>query len=101
MKTIGILLLGLMLLISTNSCSTLFVSNKQIMQVKEGMKQVEIKKILGTPDFRRFDGKYEEWEYRSNIICVIRFYNGEVTGMDTFNTPVPCIEEHVNEVPIK
>lgn len=51
----------------------------------------EIGQLLGKPDFRRFDGSLEQWEYQSGGIAtsckflIIEFRNGKVTSMDSYN----------------
>lgn len=70
--------------------------------VKEGMPQKDINQLLGPPDYRRFDAGLEEWEYVTaysqviNRVIIIRFIDGEVTGMDTFTRPVPHNPHHHN-----
>ena len=50
-----------------------------------------IGKLLAKPDFRRFDGSLEQWEYQSGGIAtsckflIIEFRNGKVTSMDSYN----------------
>ncbi|HJD77265.1 DUF4476 domain-containing protein [Bacteroides reticulotermitis] len=101
MKRIHIILLSV-LLILISSCSTTYTSMKRVMQVQEGMSQREVQGLLGTPDYRRFDGYLEEWEfYRENgnvlisapMTILIQFVDGEVTRMNTYagygSTPVP------------
>lgn len=75
------------------SCLSSYVSTKQIMGVEQGMSKQEVQSILGKPDFRRFDGDMEEWEFhRENgtpissisTTIIIQFVNGEVISMDTF-----------------
>lgn len=99
MKTMKIFLFGLLLLIGLGSCSILSITNRQMMQIKEGMTLADVKKILGTPDYRRFNGEFEEWEYRWSKTHIIRFYDGEVSGMDSFATPVSSCQEHTNTAP--
>lgn len=57
------------------------------------MSRQNVEKILGKPDYRRFDGGGEEWEYHrissvlygNSIKIIVYFADGRVTGMDTFN----------------
>lgn len=62
MKNIHIILFFTLWVI-LGSCSTYYVSNKQVMEVQQGMSRQNVEKILGKPDYRRFDGGGEEWEY--------------------------------------
>lgn len=93
MKKIHIMLcLALGILVS--SCFTSYVSTKQVMGIHQGMSQSQVESILGKPDFRRFDGDMEEWEFhRDNgtpvltsepMTIVVQFVNREVVSMDTF-----------------
>ena len=99
----------LILLVVMSSCAGLIINfkNSQLMSIQKGMTQQEVKTILGKPNYRRFDGAMEEWEYRSLSlisgeykVVVITFEDGRVSGMDTFTTrdfqehpllPAPCI----------
>lgn len=76
------------------SCGTsTFTTN--LMNIQEGTSQKEVKELLGVPDYRRFDGGFEEWEYvraysqTENKIVLVRFTNERVTGMDTFLRRIP------------
>lgn len=97
--TILFLMLGMIL----SSCSTYYVSNKQVMEVQEGMTRQNVENILGEPDYRRFDGGIEEWEYRrvSSVLyqtlmtIIVSFEEGRVVGMNTFNT-----EERLPPAPV-
>lgn len=80
--------------ILVSSCFTSYVSTKQMMGIHQGMSQSQVESILGKPDFRRFDGDMEEWEFhRDNgtpvltsepMTIVVQFVNREVVSMDTF-----------------
>lgn len=94
MKNIyAILTLSLLLLLS--SCyTTKFVSGNLLMSVQQGMTPTEVRTVFGSePDFRRFDGGFEEWEYKRYsksgggawAIILIQFTDGRVSGMDSFN----------------
>lgn len=92
MKSIPIILF-LTLWMIVGSCSTYYVSNKKVMEVQEGMTRQNVESILGQPDYRRFDGGIEEWEYRrissvlyqTSMTIIISFEEGRVIGMNTFN----------------
>ncbi len=87
--------------ISVLACLLLFSSCKSIMfddnvmKVVEGMKQNEVKELLGTPTHRRFDQGVEEWEYIQQYttgmqrVVIVGFADGRVTSMDSFETPIP------------
>lgn len=53
MKNIHIILFFTLWVI-LGSCSTYYVSNKQVMEVQQGMSRQNVEKILGKPDYRRF-----------------------------------------------
>lgn len=93
MKKIHIILC-LTLGILVSSCFTSYVSTKQVMGIYQGMSQSQVESILGKPDYRRFDGDMEEWEFhRDNgtpvltsepMTIIVQFVNREVVSMDTF-----------------
>ena len=109
MKKIHIILL-LALGLGVSSCFTSYISNKQVMGVQQGMTQRDVESILGKPDYRRFDGDMEEWEFhRDNgtpvltsepMTIIVQFANKKVISMDTFKgygrpsphpVVVPCL----------
>lgn len=87
MHTFGILLMILMI----TGCSSVFVSNKQLMEITPGMTTKDVLKVLGTPDNRRFEHQYEEWEYLRNTVMgetkviLVRFVNHNVVAMESFD----------------
>ena len=93
MKKIHIILL-LALGLGVSSCFTSYISNKQVMGVQQGMTQRDVESIFGKPDYRRFDGDMEEWEFhRDNgtpvltsepMTIIVQFANKKVISMDTF-----------------
>ena len=52
MKNIHIILFFTLWVI-LGSCSTYYISNKQVMEVQQGMSRQNVEKILGKPDYRR------------------------------------------------
>lgn len=79
-----------------SSCSSLFYDAKVdvLNSIQKGMSRQEVTKILGTPEYRRFDRDIEEWEYsrvlsgKSNISrtqIVVTFEGGRVVAMDSFS----------------
>ena len=91
MKKIHIMLcLALGILVS--GCFTSYVSTKQMMGIYQGMTQSQVESVLGKPDFRRFDGDMEEWEFHrdngtpvlTSVTIIVQFVNREVVSMDTF-----------------
>ena len=65
MKTIRLIIVGLVMTMGFTSCSSLFYDAKAdvLNSIQKGMSRQEVTKILGTPEYRRFDRDIEEWEY--------------------------------------
>ena len=89
----------LLLLVVMSSCASLLADfrNSQLMGIQKGMTQQEVKTILGEPNYRRFDGGMEEWEYRGylskagpSVICV-NFIDNRVVGLDSFKDGAPTV----------
>ena len=84
-------LLLLVISITLVGCHTTGSIKQKAWKVQQGMTTEEIGQLLGKPDFRRFDGSLEQWEYQSGGIAtsckflIIEFRNGKVTGMDSYN----------------
>ena len=96
MKTIKLIIAGLVMTMGFSSCSSLFYDAKVdvLNSIQKGMSRQEVTKILGTPEYRRFDRDIEEWEYsrvlsgKSNISrtqIVVTFEGGRVVAMDSFS----------------
>ena len=91
-------LLLLVISITLVGCHTTGSIKQKAWKVQQGMTTEEIGQLLGKPDFRRFDGSLEQWEYQSGGIAtsckflIIEFRNGKVTGMDS-NTVFITIEQ--------
>ncbi|MDR1518307.1 MAG: DUF4476 domain-containing protein [Dysgonamonadaceae bacterium] len=88
----------LLLLVGAGSCSSLYKGRSALMRVEKGMSKDEVGKLLGTPDYRRFNDELEEWEYRRMItggdaVVIVYFSGGRVAGMDSFEDNAPCIME--------
>ena len=64
MKNIHIILFFALWVI-LGSCFTSYVSTKQVMGIHQGMPQQSVEKVLGRPDYRRFNGdiikKWSVW----------------------------------------
>ena len=58
-------LLLLVISITLVSCHTTGSIKQKAWKVQQGMTTEEIGQLLGKPDFRRFDGSLEQWEYQS------------------------------------
>lgn len=93
MKKIHAVLFLSLILLTTACLTSNNMSGKMLMSVQQGMTPLEVRNIFGgEPDYRRFDGNSEEWEYRryssaANVrwsIVLIQFTDGRVSGMDSF-----------------
>lgn len=108
-----------------SSCFTSYVSTNRLLKVQEGMSQQEVVEILGEPDYRRFDGDMEEWEFErekgtpvldSNpMTIIVHFVGKKVVSMDTFSSyhrptpphpvvvtpPVPPVEVIPEQEPVR
>lgn len=64
--------------------------HKHLMDIRSGMSETEIISLLGKPDYRRFDGNREEWEYRNSAVLNdpsiyrITFVDGKVNSFDSY-----------------
>lgn len=92
-------IVGLAVCLALGSCGT--TTNSALMKVHKGMAQSEVKRVLGTPDYRRFNPEGEQWEYLNenlltgrNTVVVVDFVDGRVVNLDSFNArlPVPVAE---------
>ena len=60
------------------------------MDIRSGMNETEIISLLGKPDYRRFKGNREEWEYRNSTVLNdpsiyrITFVDGKVNSFDSY-----------------
>ena len=91
-ETLAIFLLSLVL----GSCGSL-MDNNILLSIHKGMTQEEVTKLLGRPDYRRFDEQGEQWEYRKGeglgrygTTILIDFKNSLVSNLDSFESvPIP------------
>lgn len=98
--TLGLMIV-MILLASCGTVSEASVKNR-MMRIQEGMTKEDVSKLMGTPDYRRFDNGIEEWEYKFDIFNLnrraietvkIMFEGGIVFGLDTFSS-YPDIHPH-------
>lgn len=78
-----------------SSCG--LTTGSAIMKVQKGMSQEEVSRLLGKPDFRRFDNGSEQWEYKktnlytaTDMLIIIDFIDGQVANMDSFRDEIPA-----------
>lgn len=85
-----------------SSCGTYKTTREAILKIENGMSKREITNLLGSPDYRRFDHEYEQWEFikidpiYGQTVVLIDFVDGRVTNMDSFSgdaapTPAPPV----------
>lgn len=91
MKKIRHLALVSVLAMALCSCSSLFTTvADKAASIEVGMTKDEVTAKMGKPQYRRFDGNRDEWEYRSLLnnddydVVVMQFYNDRVVSMDSF-----------------
>lgn len=84
-ETLAVLFLSLVL----GSCGSL-MDNNILLSIHKGMTQEEVTKLLGRPDYRRFDEQGEQWEYRKGggighygTTILIDFKNNLVSNLDS------------------
>lgn len=88
---------ALALCMLASGCGSLFTaSNKnKVSNIRPGMTQAQVEGMLGSPDYKRFDGGVEQWEYRScyyaygnqPVSVIVDFNDGKVIALDSFDTP--------------
>lgn len=78
------------------ACQTSKSFTDTLFLIRKGMPQQEVYKLLGAPDFRRFNPNQEEWEYiRRNFsssvqrVIIVTFENGAVNSLNSFEEPDP------------
>ena len=95
MRTIKTGLLAIAICLLASGCSTLFTASKKdtVSHIRPGMSKEQVEGMLGSPDYTRFDGGIEQWEYGSfyyvdshSVNVIIDFDNGRVIALNTFNT---------------
>lgn len=104
-------LLAFALCASVSSCGGL-TTTSTVMQVQKGMSQEDVTRLLGKPDYRRFDQESEQWEYRKtnmtigaspDMVILIDFIDNKVTNMNSFDNAVavcPPVPETVIVEPV-
>lgn len=78
--------------ITLSSCSVTpgSIHHSALMDINKGMTKGEINKLIGQPNFRRFDNNLEQWEYQKGGLghtkyLIIEFQNDTVKSLDSFN----------------
>lgn len=96
LKNIGQICFLLLLAGTLLDCSALLTSQNALLKINRGMTKDEVTNLLGSPDYRRFNEKSEEWEYRraivpttGNSVIIVYFSDNRVVGMDSFEDYPP------------
>ena len=90
MKTIKHLSLIAVLSVMLSSCGLFQTVSDQAAAIHTGMTQQEVINILGQSQYKRLDGRFEQWEYRTQLVdgdydvVTIEFRDGQVIRMDSF-----------------
>lgn len=98
MKSIRLIIAGLVMTMGFTGCSSLFYDAKAdvLNSIQKGMSKQEVTRILGTPKYRRFDRNIEEWEFVKELHnrgssaithIVVNFEDDKVVAMDSFSDP--------------
>lgn len=105
-------IMWLVLAMSLTSCSSLFYELKadSLQNIEKGMSKQDVTKILGEPQYRRFDRDLDEWEYTKGIAgvvgdatIIVSFEDNKVVAMDSFpasSCPAPSVTVAPSEVVI-
>lgn len=107
MKYITKSIAAIALITSLQSCGQLPISNKHaLLNIEKDMTKSEVSKILGTPDYRRFDEDIEQWEYVKGEnymsygdVIIVDFKDGRVVNLNSYkNKPVAQVAqvEHID-----
>lgn len=110
MKTIRQTIMWLVLVMGLTSCAGVFYDLKSdaLRNVQKGMTKQEVARLLGEPQFRRFDRDLDEWEYSKNVLgngyttIIVSFEDDKVVAMDSFPSsnyhPAPSVTVGSSEV---
>ena len=98
-ETLAVLFLSLVL----GSCGSL-MDNNILLSIHKGMTQEEVTKLLGRPDYRRFDEQGEQWEYRKGggighygTTILIDFKNNLVSNGFFESVPLLCMSSRTGK----
>ena len=101
MKTLKQLSMMMVMAAMLSSCVTSFFTSlpKKSQQIEPGMTKQEVVNIMGNSQYRSFDGRYEQWEYRCTLgnndwdVVKIEFTNGRVARMESYREVHPIFPE--------
>ena len=85
--TFGILLM--MILLGSCISSQAGFTNEQLLSIRKGMTLEQVTDVLGSPSYRTFNDKGEEWEFRVFLfsgwsLVKVYFVDGKVTEMKSY-----------------
>lgn len=95
MKHVVVIWLSVAFAFLFSGCGILFTGAKKdlIGQIEKNMSQKEVLSLLGEPDYKRFAGEMEQWEYRDYyyvdqmpVNVIIDFSGKEVVALNTYDT---------------
>jgi hypothetical protein len=76
------------------ACGTL---DKKAVLIDLGNSKEQVLKIMGPPDDRQFQGKYEAWQYCQtgagfgyHDYRIFWFYDGKITGVNSYKSSRPA-----------
>ncbi len=91
MKKIRRLALVSVLGMALCSCASMFTNvADKAASIEVGMTKEEVTSKMGAPQYRRFDGNRDEWEYRTLLnnddydVVIMHFHNGRVVSLDSY-----------------
>lgn len=95
----------LLILLLLFACGTL---DKKSVLINSGDNKEQVLKIMGPPDDRQFKGNDEAWQYCQtgagfgyHDYRTIWFYNGKVTGVNSYKSTRPGVSCVTDFKPIK
>lgn len=106
MKTISRLIAAAFIMAMASGCG-IFTSTQEIVSnINKGMSIRQIERMMGLPDYRRFESDKEEWEYHTAnhetyySVVIVKFTDGVVTGLDSYRVDkMPVHPPHHNDKP--
>lgn len=89
----------ILMTLSLTGCAAFVAVHQAMTGIEPGMTTGQIRKMLGNPDLRRFEDRYEEWEYHENVtqssynVYIVKFTDGKVSAMDSYRVDRPLLPE--------
>jgi hypothetical protein len=78
-----------MILLGSCISSQAGFTNEQLLSIRKGMTLEQVTDVLGSPSYRTFNDKGEEWEFRVFVfsgwsVVKVYFVDGKVTEMKSY-----------------